>query len=40
VLLTPVVADSANWLAGVSGGLIGLVLGLPLARLHRSGVAD
>jgi membrane associated rhomboid family serine protease len=36
VLLTPVVADSANWLAGVSGGLIGLALGLPLARLHRT----
>ncbi len=36
VLLTPVVADSANWLAGVSGGVIGLALGLPLARLHRS----
>jgi membrane associated rhomboid family serine protease len=36
VLLTPVVAESANWLAGVVGGLIGLALGLPLARLHRA----
>jgi membrane associated rhomboid family serine protease len=36
VLLTPVVADSANWLACISGGVIGLALGLPLARLHRS----
>jgi hypothetical protein len=31
-----VVADTASWLAGVSGALIGLALGLPLARLHRA----
>jgi membrane associated rhomboid family serine protease len=36
VLLTPVVANSASWLAAVGGGAIGLALGLPLARLHRS----
>jgi membrane associated rhomboid family serine protease len=36
VLLTPLVAASASWLAAVSGGVIGLALGLPLARLHRS----
>jgi membrane associated rhomboid family serine protease len=36
VLCTPLVAGSANWLAAVSGGVIGLALGLPLARLHRS----
>jgi membrane associated rhomboid family serine protease len=36
VLLTPVVSSSANWLAAVGGGLIGLVLGVPLARLHRA----
>jgi membrane associated rhomboid family serine protease len=35
VLFTPVVADSASWLCAVSGGVIGLLLGLPLARLHR-----
>ena len=28
--------DSANWLAAVGGGAIGLLLGLPLARLHRA----
>ncbi|HEX3316815.1 MAG TPA: rhomboid family intramembrane serine protease [Solirubrobacteraceae bacterium] len=39
VLLTPVVATSANWLCGVAGGVIGLVLGVPLARLHRSAAA-
>jgi membrane associated rhomboid family serine protease len=36
VLMTPVVATSANWLAAVGGGVIGLVLGVPLARLHRA----
>jgi membrane associated rhomboid family serine protease len=36
VLLTPVVATSANWLAAVGGGVIGLVLGVPLARLNRA----
>jgi len=36
VLLTPVVATSANWLAAIGGGVIGLVLGVPLARLNRA----
>ena len=37
VLFTPVVADSASWLCAVSGGAIGLLLGLPLSRVSRSG---
>jgi membrane associated rhomboid family serine protease len=36
VLLTPLVAADADWLAGIGGGLVGLALGVPLARIRRA----
>lgn len=37
LLLLPVAVESANLLAGLGGAVVGLVLGLPLARLQRAG---
>lgn len=37
VILLPVAAEEAHALAGAAGGLAGLLLGLPLARVRRDG---
>jgi len=37
LLLLPVAVEWANLLAGLGGAVVGLVLGLPLARLQRAG---
>jgi Rhomboid family len=34
LLAMPFARPEANWLAGASGGLVGLILGLGLARMH------
>jgi len=38
LLAMPIAVDYANPLAGLTGALVGAVLGLPLARLDRSGL--
>lgn len=35
LLLTPVAADEADWLAGAGGAVVGLLAGVPLARFGR-----